>query len=142
MIGSRADLHLVTARDHHQPVIHRNFRTEARAALAQDAALAVQHHAITDRHRLGIVTLVQVEARPARSMSQGEVLQIAFTTFITDGTVERVIDEQKFQRSTARLLHLLGFSMHNHAFTDGRCTGRLRRLRHLLDLDKTHAARA
>ena len=140
MIGSRPDFHLIATRDHYQPVVHGDLRTEARTTLAQNTAFAIKHHPITDRYRLQIVAFGLVEAGAARAMAQGEVLQIALPSFIADGTIEGVIDEEKFQCAPARFEYPLRLCMHDHAFTNRSGAGCLRWLGQFLDLNKAHAA--
>ncbi len=53
------------------------------------------------------MALGEVEAGPAGSMAQGEVLQVALAALVTDGAVERVVDEQELQ-GALRLLRTLG----------------------------------
>src|SRR5579885_122958 len=142
MIGRRANLHAEAARDHHQAVVHRNLRTEARAALAKNAALTVQQHFVAHRNWFGIMALIEIKARAAGTVTQGEILQIALARLVADRTIQRVIDQQKLQRAAPGLENLLSPGVDHHALADRRSAGRLRRLGHLLDLDKTHAARA
>src|SRR5579875_527542 len=141
-IRGSANLHLVATRDHYEAIVHRNLRTETRAALAENAALAVKQDVVADGNGLGVVALVLIEARATGAVALRKVLQIALTGLVTDGAIERVVDEQKFQRAAPRLQHLLGVGMHDHALADGRGAGGLRRLRHLLDLHEAHTARA
>ena len=74
------------------------------------------------------------------TMTQGEVLQVALATFVADGAVEWMVDEQKFQRTSTCLQDLFRLSMHYHTFADRGSAGCLRWLGHLLNFDKAHAA--
>src|SRR5262249_14432244 len=67
-------------------------------------------------------------------------LQFAFTTSIADGTIERVIGEQKLGHSTLRLFDLLTLRGDHHAISADDGAGSLQ-LRHLFDTYQTHAAR-
>src|SRR5207244_6380126 len=78
---------------------------EARAAVAEDAALAVEGDRRRDRDRLLEGALREGHARVAGAPAEGEVLERALAALVADGAVERVVDEDGLER---RLLPLGG----------------------------------
>src|SRR6185312_4685600 len=86
------------------------------------------------------MAFVQIEACAARTVTQGEILQIALASLIANRAIQRMIDQQKFQRAASSLEYLLSFGIDHHALADRSCTGRLWRLGHLLNLNEAHAA--
>ncbi len=114
---------------------------EARAAVAQDAALAVEGDQRRHRDRLVIDTLDLREARCSRTPAKGVVLQRALPALVADGAVERVVDEQELEHRLLRLARLVTHGRDDHAVAHAGRT-RCLQLRHSLDLDEAHAARA
>src|SRR5262249_24340717 len=78
---------------------------EAGAAVAEDAALAVERDRGRDRDRLDEGALLEGHPRVARAPAEGQVLERALAALVADGAVERVVDEDELER---RLLGLLG----------------------------------
>ena len=116
---------------------------EPRAAVAEDAALAVERDQRRDGDRLVDRELRERHARVARPVAEGEVLERALATLVADGAVERVVHEDELE---GRLLPLRRFRR-GRARLDGHPVGHGERaagleLRHPLDLDEAHAARA
>src|SRR5699024_6329193 len=68
---------------------------EARAALAQDAALTVEEDLRRDLQRLRERPLDVREARRRTTVGQRLVLQGALAALVARGAVERVVDEQE-----------------------------------------------
>ena len=56
----------------------------------------------------------------------GELLQAAFTGFVTDRAIERVVDEEKFHHALAAILDERGVGAGGHAFGDFEGAGDLR----------------
>ena len=71
---------------------------EARAAVAEDAALAVERDRGRDRDRLLEGELLEAHPRVAGPVAEGEVLQRALAALVADGAVERVVDEDELER--------------------------------------------
>src|SRR4029077_14887737 len=70
---------------------------EARAAIAEDAALAVEGDQRRDRERLLIGALVQVEAGVARPVAVRQVLQRALAALVADGAIERMVEQDELE---------------------------------------------
>ena len=76
---------------------------EAGAAVAQDAALAVEQHEIADRDRLLEVPLLLDVAALARTVAERLVLQRALAALVAHRAVERVVGEQQLDDAFLRL---------------------------------------
>ena len=70
---------------------------EARAAVAEDAALAVEQHVIADRDRLLEVALGLDVAALAGAVAERLVLERALTALVADRAVERMVGEQQLE---------------------------------------------
>src|SRR5260370_16131115 len=95
----------------------------ARAAIAEDAALAVERDVLGERNRL-----LEMQARavdPARRIPvpEREVLKRALAALVADGAVQRVVDELELQDVRARLHGHRALRAHDHAFGDRRGAG-------------------
>ena len=117
---------------------------EPHASRAEDAAVAVEHEGGTEVH-VGLHALaVEHAARKAHpalvgTEAVGEVLERTLAALVTDGAVERVIDEQELEDTRARVNDIRGLGVHHHALGDRRRARGLQ-LRHLLDLHDADAA--
>src|SRR5262249_53701505 len=116
---------------------------EAGAAVAEDAALAIERDERRDRNRLVDRELRERHARVARPVSEGQVLQRALAALVADGAVERGGDEDELER---RVLSFGGLRrgrtrLDHDSVRDGERARGLQ-LRHTLDLDEAHSARA
>ncbi len=114
---------------------------EARAAVAEDAALAVERDQRRDGERLLVGALVEVEARVARPVAVRQVLQRALAALVAHRAVEGVVEQDELEHRLLALGRVLGARVHLHAVAGGHGAGGLQ-LRHALDLDEAHAARA
>ncbi len=114
---------------------------EAHAAVAEDAALAVDRDQRRQLERLLEVALGLDEARGARARAVGDVLQRALAALVADRAVERVVDEQELDHRALGVVHALGLRVDDHAVLDRRRARGLQ-LRDPLDLDQAHAAGA
>ena len=119
--------------DDAERVIADDVLRETDAARAKDATLVVEHDARTEVDGLGLVNFWFDEAARALAVIHGIFLQLALAGLIADRTVERMIDEQKFQNAFAHLFHAGRRSVNFHAGRNRRraCDGRTRRLRDL-----------
>ena len=72
---------------------------------------------------------------------EDEVLELAFARLIANRAIERMIDQQEFQHTLARVLSLNGLSFDDHAFSYGGRTCDLE-FRGFFNLDQTHATHA
>src|SRR4051794_37405833 len=124
-----------------QLVVLADLLREPHAAVAEDAALAVDGNQRRQRERLLEVALGLDEARAAAAPAVGDVLQRALAALVADGAVERVVDEEELDDRLLGSLHALGLGVDDHAVLDRRRAGGLQ-LRDALDLDEAHAARA
>src|SRR6476619_6363587 len=77
---------------------------EAHAAVAEDAALAVDRDQRAQRERLLEVALGLDEARRAAAPAERDVLQRALAALVAHGAVERVVDEQELHDRLLRRL--------------------------------------
>src|SRR5206468_1901142 len=119
---------------------------EAHAARAQNAALTIEHQgrpevdvtldAVTVKYPPGEFHPALVGPERIR-----EVLQRTFAAFVAHRTIERVIDEQELEHARARFDDLRRARADDHAVRADSRAGGLQ-LRHLLNLDDTHAARS
>src|SRR6185369_17010051 len=121
------------------PYVHTSA-ADTYAAIAQDAARPVE---VDHRRPLLLVTMALDvdELGFCGAVLERHVLQFAFAARVANRAIQRMVREQEFQHTLARLHYLLGLGLYDHAFGNRRRTGRLH-LRHLFDLDQTHAARA
>ena len=78
-----------------QLVVLGDLLAEAHAAVAEDAALAVDGHQRAERERLLEVALGLDEARAPAAPAEGDVLQRALAALVAHRAVERVVDEQE-----------------------------------------------
>ncbi|MPN17414.1 hypothetical protein SDC9_164767 [bioreactor metagenome] len=109
-------------------VVAADLFTEARAALAQHAALPVDEDLRRDVHRLRVGALEALEPRFARTMTHRLVLQGAFAALVADRAVQRVVDQQELQHALLVFGDLLvgGGGLDDHVRHHGQRTGRLR----------------
>ena len=123
-----------------QPVLGHLLR-EARAAVAEDAALAIERDQGRDGDRLVERHLGEGHARRARPVSEREVLQRALAALVADRAVERMVDEDELEGRLLAVRRLRGCSggAHDHPFRGRERAARLQ-LRDPLDLDEAHAA--
>ena len=85
-------------------VVLGDLLAEAHAAVAEDAALAVDRDERRQRERLVEVALGLDEARAAAAPAERDVLQRALAALVADRAVERVVDEQELDDRLLRLL--------------------------------------
>ena len=134
------ELRAALARD--QLLVLGDVGREARAAVAEDAALAVERDQRRDRHRLLVRALRQAEARVAGPVAERQVLQRALAALVADRAVERVVDQQELEhRLLARRPRARSRVCTFMPSVGGHRAGGLQ-LRHALDLDQAHAAGA
>src|SRR5580765_4778136 len=120
-----------------------DVRREAGAAVAEDAALAVEGDRGRDRDRLLEGALRKRVARHRRAPAERQVLERTLAALVADGTVERVVDEDELERRALAVrgeLRRLG-RLDDHAVGRGERAAGLE-LGHALHLDEAHAARA
>ena len=97
LVGERQHLRRVAAVGEADQRITGHLVGEARAPVAQDAALPVEQDEIADRDRLlEVALLLDVPALP-RAVAERLVLQRALAALVADGTVERVVGEQQLE---------------------------------------------
>src|SRR5271155_6146113 len=76
-------------------VVFRDLLGEARAAVAEDAALAVDRDRGGELQRLDEVALGLDEARVTGAPAEGDVLQRALAALVADGAVQRMVDQKE-----------------------------------------------
>jgi hypothetical protein len=99
----RVDLGLVAPVNEADQRVAGHLGGEPGAAVAQDAALAVEHHQVADRDGLLEVALLLEEAALARPVRHGLVLQGALAALVAHRAVERVVHQQELQHALLRL---------------------------------------
>ncbi len=114
---------------------------EAHAAVAEDAALAVDLDERGERKRLLEVALGVGHAAAARAPAHRDVLERALAALVADGAVERVVDEQELDDRVLGLLDAIGLGVDDHPVAHRRRARGLE-LRDPLDLDQAHPAGA
>ena len=116
---------------------------EARAAVAEDAALPVERDRRRDRDRLFERALRERVPGDRWAPAERQILERALAALVADGAVERVVDEDELERGVLALgrvrRRLRGAD--DHAVLRGQRAAGLK-LRHALDLDEAHAAGA
>ncbi len=117
---------------------------EARAAVAEDAALAVERDRRRDRDRLLERALREGHPRVAGPEAERQVLQRALAALVADRAVERMVDEDELERRVLRLARQLGGrrGLDDHPVGRGEGARRLRLRRARLDLAEAHPAGA
>ncbi len=143
MLGECVDLRLVAAVDEADERIAGHVLGEARAAIAEDAALAVEIDEIGDGDGLGEVPLLLHEAALTRSVGHRLVLQGTLAALVAHGAVEWMVDEQELEHAVLGLLGDLGLGVDSHPVGHRDHARRLQcRSSTGVDLDDTHAAHA
>ncbi len=137
----RADIGRRAALVQHELIVLGDLLRVAHAAVAEDAALAVDRDQRRQLERLLEVALGLDEAARPGSPAVGDVLQRALAALVADRAVERVIDEQELDHRALGLVHALRLRVDDHPVADRRRARRLQ-LRDALDLDQAHAAGA
>ena len=101
--------------------VARDFLAEAHAALAQDAALAIEQDLGGQAQRLLEGALGVREAGLAAALRERLVLQGALAALVADRAVQRVVDEQELHDAALGAVHHLGgvLSLDDHARGDG-----------------------
>ena len=114
---------------------------EADAAVAEDAALAVDLDQRRERDRLLEVALGVDHAASARAPAHRDVLKRALPALVADRAVEGVVDEQELDHRFLGGLDPVGAGVDDHPVADRRRAGGLK-LRDPLDLHQAHPAGA
>ena len=144
MVGEGVDLGLVAAVLEVDQRVAGHLLGEPGAAVAEDAALAVEVDEVADRDRLLEVPLLLDEAALARPVGDRLVLQRALAALVAHRAVERVVDEQELEDAVLRLLGRPRDSV--STFMSGRHRDHARRLERRaaagVDLDDAHPAHA
>ena len=99
-----------------------HFFHEADAPRAQDAAIAVEHERRTEVD-VGLDTFAvehaprEFHAAALRTERVRKILKRTFTAFVTDGAVERMVDEQELEHARSRLDDVRRVRVHHHALS-------------------------
>ena len=126
----------------HELAILRDALGEARAAVAEDAALPVERDRRGDRDRLVEGPLRKDHARLAGAPAEGQVLERALAALVAIGAVERMVQEDELEHGVLAMCCLLArlSGAEHHLVLCSHRAGCLE-LRHALDLAEAHAAR-
>jgi hypothetical protein len=137
----RADERVGAALGEDELVVLGHLLGEAHAAVAQDAALAVDRDERREGERLLEVALGLDHPAAAQPPAERDVLQRALAALVAHRAVERVVDEQELDHRVLGGAHPVGLGVDDHAVLDrGRARGL--QLGDPLDLDQAHAAGA
>ena len=143
LVRERHHLGLVAALHEADQRVAGDLVGEAGAAVAQDAALAVEQHEVADRDRLLEVALLLDVAALARAVAERLVLQRALAALVAHRAVQRVVGEQQLEDALLGPLRRrrLGVDLHVRRHRDH---ARRRQLRTAaaVDLDEAHPAHA
>ncbi len=119
LVGEGHHLGVVPALGEADERVTCDLAREARAAVAEDAALAVEEHEVADRDGLLVVALLLHESALARAVAERLVLQRALAALVTDGAVERMVREEQLDHPLLRALDLLRLCAHDLAVGHG-----------------------
>src|SRR6266508_104882 len=140
LVLERGDEGLGTAVDGHELPVFGDELGKASAAVAEDAALAVEPDQRRDRDRLVERALREAHARVSRTPAEGQVLQGALAALVAVGAVERMIQEDELEDGVLALRCLLAGlgRAQDEAVLGGHRAGGLE-LRHPFDRAEAHA---
>ena len=117
------------------------FLQIANAAPADHTALLVQHNGVGNQVVLVFEALGFHELADARPVAHGLILERALAALVTDGAIQRVIQQDKGQVGLLHILHLLRVGLDHHVLGHRHRAGGLQR--HAAgtgDLHQAHAA--
>src|SRR5262249_41641521 len=134
-----ADEGLVAALEELKLLVLGDLLAEPDAAIAEDAALAVDRHQGRELQGLLEVALGIGEAALAGAPAQRDVLERALAALVADRAVERMVDQQELDDRVLRHLDPVGLRVDDHPVADRGGAGGLE-LRHALDLHQAHPA--
>src|SRR5205823_4138748 len=98
LVLERRDHRLRAAVDRDELSVLGDRLAEARAAVAEDAALAVERDQRRHRDRLLERPLRERHAGVAGAVAERQILERALAALVADRTVERVVDEDELER--------------------------------------------
>ncbi len=115
-----------------------SFAADSHAAITKDTARCIVEN---NGRPLLLVDVNLLLAEPALPcpIAENHVLQLALAPFVANGTIQRMIRQQEFQRALARLPNLRRIRVDHHTLRDGQCACDLQ-LRRLLYFHQAHAA--
>src|SRR5262249_51294073 len=144
LVFERGDHRLGAPVERDELVVLRDRFAEARAPVAEDAALAIDRDRRRDRDRLLERPLLECHARRARAVAEGQILQQAFAALVADWAVERVVDKDELQgRVLADPRHLRGRRrLDDQSVLRGQGAPGLRLRRHTAALEEPNATGA
>ena len=127
----------------HELAVLRHALREAGAAVAEDAALAIERDQRRDRDRLVEGALGEAHPRRAGAPAEGEVLQRALAALVAVGAVEWMVQKDELEHRVLALGRLRARlrGREDEAVLRGHRAGGLE-LRHALDLAEAHPAGA
>ena len=136
---NRGDFGVLAPMNHAQLHDARNLLAETYTTRAMDAAAHLLHrdewaHILVKHHALFFLVTGRRCAVP-----YGQILQLTLATLVTNGAVQRMIDQQEFHDRLLGLDSLVALGAHDHALRHWRGTGR-HGLGRFFDVYQTHAA--
>jgi hypothetical protein len=143
LVLERGDHRRGSAVDRDQLPVLGDVLREACAAVAEDAALAVERDQRRDRDRLVERPLGEVHAGRAGAEAEGQVLERALPALVAVGAVERVVEEDELEDRLLALGRLLARQrrLQHEPVDGGQGAGGLE-LREPFHLAEAHPARA
>ncbi len=112
---------------------------KAHAPGAKNAAFRIQYDIRPDWHGFMLFDFILEHFAVVKAMLHVEILEPALSGLVTNGTVQRMINEQELQNGSTRFNRLFTLGVHHHSVCDRRITRHLQ-LGHALDFDQTDAA--
>jgi hypothetical protein len=116
-----------------------NLLAKTGATSAEDTAFLIQNNMGPDDGSLFRLVFIFEESAVMLADFHVEVLEVAFTCLITDGAIQGMIDQEKFEHGPASVSDLVGISADLHAFLDLSVASD-GQLGHVFDFDQAHPA--
>ena len=135
--GRNFGMHITV--DHAQFHHAGHFLTETYATRAMDAAAHLFHRNEWANVLMEYNVLFFGVARTALTITDRQILQLAFAALITDRAIQRMVNQQKLHHTLLGSDGHFGVRKHFHAIGDRCCTSR-QRLRCFFYLNQTHPA--
>ncbi len=128
-----------TTVQHYQSLVLLNPFAIGCAPLAGNTTFPINCDNRTEWRCLGVIGTMKLHAGIRRAIFEGVVLQGTFTPFVTNRTVEGMIEQSKFQNTLLSFYYLFssGFNHHIRCHIHGAGS---HQFRHLLNFHQAHPA--
>ena len=124
--GMGSENSVTAAIDKAEHVILGNFLTETNATRAENAAFVIECNARSDFHPFRFFDFIFQKTRIGAAIFDAKFLQSTFPSLIADGTVERMINQQKLHHPPTALLGQRRIGANAHSFGNVLRAGNLR----------------